>query len=408
MSNNHQSITLLTSGTRGDVQPILALAQQLQQDNQAVTILTHAPFRAFVQRYGIAYAELDGDLIALLTQPQWQSALILRGNPVTNLRTSIAYLHTARPIYARMLQSAWRQTAHSSALIATLPTAAFAGQIAQARSIPLTFAFLQPVGRTRMFPSPLLPITRSLGPLNALSHLLIELSLWLPWRAELQHWRSHTLGLAPMPLAGPFTEQPAQQAPRWYGFSPHVVPRPADWPAEWQICGYWFLHEPQPTPLPAALQQFLAAGPAPIYIGFGSMGSDRNPQLLQILEESLRRTGMRAVMAMAAVPGIPGDHYLLAEAIDHTQLLPQMALAVHHGGAGTTAAALRAGIPSVILPVGIDQYFWGWRMHVLGCGPAPVGLQQIRSSQLIVMIEHARSAGVRQQAALLGARIRSS
>ncbi len=403
------NIMLLTSGTRGDIQPLVALGLGLQGAGHNPQFVTHAPFQRLVSDRGLPFAELDGDLIALLTSPQWRSALIYDGNPLRSVRSTSGYLRAARPIYARMLASAWQHAQSADAIIASLPTAVCASQIAVARGIPYMLALLQPIGRTRHFPSPMLPFIHSLGPLNRLSHLAIELTLWLPWRTELQRWRQQTLGLAALPFAGPFAEPLVRNTQRLYGFSQQIVPRPVDWPVSWDVTGYWYLDHPVGQHIPADLHSFLERGPAPIYLGLGSMAGGRQIQVQQMAEDIVKYTGRRVVIVTDSVQpeAQHNRHIYVSGPIWHDLIFPHMALAIHHGGAGTTAAALRAGIPNVILPIGIDQFFWGQRLAHLGCAPRPVAQHTITAAQLAALIQQAETNAIRERVAALGMQIRT-
>lgn len=223
-----QLITILTSGTRGDVQPLVALGMGLQGAGYAVRVLTHLPFQPLVAGYGLEFAPLDGNPNELFLQPEFQSALTYDGGPLHSARMSLRYLRAARPLFARMLASAWQGCQGSAALLITLPTT-WGDQIAAALGIPCVWALTQPLGRTAAFPSPLLPFGLSLGPsYNRLSHALLEHVIWQPWRDLLGRWRRDALGLPPLPSIGWAARTAARGDLFLYGFSPRVVPRPAD------------------------------------------------------------------------------------------------------------------------------------------------------------------------------------
>jgi len=405
---SNKPIVILTSGTRGDIQPLIALGLGLQAAGRPVRFVTHRPFATFIRERGLAYAPLDGDLNALLAAPEWHAALVYDGNPLRNLLTTMRYLQAARPVYARMLQSAWQQAQGASMIIASLPTAAFAGQLAQALGRPCVLALLQPTGPTAAFPSPLLPWTRSLGGrLNRLSHTLIERSLWMPWQTEIKHWRRTALGMNSWPRGGPFAE--IQGTPIVYGFSPRIVPPPADWPAQWHTTGYWFVDSPPDADIPANLAHFLATGLSPMYVGFGSMGNQRRADLANIVIAGLRQAGQRAILAFSDLlpVGRVADDLCVVGSIWHDRLFPHVAAVVHHGGAGTTAAALRAGRPSISVPVGIDQWFWGQRIADLGAGSPPIAMRSLTPDRLAAALRIATSTPIQGQAAMLGHAIRS-
>jgi UDP:flavonoid glycosyltransferase YjiC (YdhE family) len=178
------------------------------------------------------------------------------------------------------------------------------------------------------------------------------------------------------------------------------------------VTGYWFLEEePGWKPRPE-LEQFLSAGSPPLYIGFGSMGSRHGSNVLQIVEAALERTGLRAVVSSGSHPGgslAEGSRCMvLAEEVPHSWLFPRVAAVMHHGGAGTTAEGLRAGIPSLVFPGASDQYFWAERIARLGAGPGPVARRDLTPGGLAKLFTRAVADGdMRQRARLIGEKIRA-
>ncbi|HEX2036809.1 MAG TPA: glycosyltransferase, partial [Chloroflexota bacterium] len=205
--------------------------------------------------------------------------------------------------------------------------------------------------------------------------------------------------------------------PRLYGYSRLVVPRPPDWPPDWHVTGYWALDSATAVPPwepPAALAAFLDAGPPPVYVGFGSMAPRSAGHLTEAALQALRATGQRGILAsgwagLGAASGaaLPPEVFRIQEA-PHDWLFPRMAAVVHHGGAGTTAAGLRAGVPAVVTPVFGDQPFWGQRVAALGAGPRPVPMRQVTAERLAGAIHQATTdARMRATAAGLGRRLRA-
>jgi UDP:flavonoid glycosyltransferase YjiC (YdhE family) len=196
-----------------------------------------------------------------------------------------------------------------------------------------------------------------------------------------------------------------------YGYSAHVLPRPTDWGDFIHVTGYWFLEPPAGWQPPSDLVQFLEAGPPPVYIGFGSMFS-RDPEATADLAiQALARSGQRGVLyggwgglKKAQLP----ETVFMADALPHSWLFPRMAAIVHHGGAGTTAAALRSGIPSIVTPFFGDQPFWGQRVAALGAGPQPIPRRRLTVDSLAKAIQIARTdEKMHKRAADLGERIRA-
>jgi sterol 3beta-glucosyltransferase len=199
--------------------------------------------------------------------------------------------------------------------------------------------------------------------------------------------------------------------PILYGFSPSVIPAPADWTGNTHVTGYWFVDEVKNWQPPSALIDFLQSGPAPVYIGFGSM-SNRNPeQTADLVIQALERINQRAILLSgwgglqrANVP----DSIFMLDSVPHSWLFPRVSAVVHHGGASTTAAGLRAGVPSVIVPFFGDQPYWGQRIAELGVGPKPIPRRKLTIEHLADSIQVVlTNKDMRQCAAKLGKQIQS-
>ena len=170
--------------------------------------------------------------------------------------------------------------------------------------------------------------------------------------------------------------------PICHGFSPAVVPRPADWPATVHVTGYWWPARPPRWQPPDQLVDFLAAGPPPVFVGFGSM-TPTHDRLHDVVAAAVKRAGVRAVVQSGWAGLRPaGDDILLVGDLPHDWLFPRTAAVVHHAGAGTTGAGLRAGVPAVPVPVLLDQPFWADRLHRLGVAPQPLPLHELTADTL--------------------------
>ncbi len=398
-----QTITLLASGTRGDVQPYLALGIGLRDAGFDVRIATHANFAALVASTGLAFARLADNPSDLFARPGGEDALRLDWrHPLRNLRASLEYWRAARPVLARLLVSAWRAAQGSDALVIGLPTL-WGEHIAEALHIPHIRALLQPITPTRDFPSPLLPFTFSFGAIyNRLTHRLVAQMMWLAWRGAIDHWRRATGQLESTPLF-----HRTGNAPTLYGFSPHVVPRPADWTSE-SITGYWFLPASSNWQPSAELEKFLDAGAPPVYVGFGSIGVREPAKTLEIIQQALARTGLRAIISTAhnfVNVRSPKNIFSMTD-VPHAWLFPRVSVVVHHGGAGTTASGLRAGVPTIILPLAVDQFFWGRRVAELGVGTSPIPQNKLSVASLSAALAQATGdAEMKTRAKILAEKI---
>jgi len=383
-------ILLLASGTRGDVQPYIALGLGLQSAGYQVSLATHARFQPLTERYGLGTSLLEGNPSELLMQSGWESALAFKADWGRGLRASLQFTRAARPMYERMLASAWNSCQGADALVAGLPTI-WGAHISEALNIPCILCFLQPLTRTGEFPSPLFPYRRSFGrSYNHLSYRIIEQVLWQPWRALINRWRRDQLHLHPAPMRGIHHRLYTDTTPVIYAFSERVVPRPKDWPAWHQTVGYWFLEEGDSYSPPQDLKRYIEAGDPPVYIGLGSTGVHKSDDVLALLSRALDGTNLRAVLAIPSAPDLGLNQrrsIFTVREVSHAWLFPRMAALVHHGGAGTTASGLRAGIPAFIMPQYADQFFWGERLFELGVGPRPLPLRSLSAERLAHSLE---------------------
>ena len=364
-----RTITLLTSGTRGDVQPYLALGIGLRDAGYTVCIATHDAFVPMVEQARLDHVRLADNPSDLFAKPGGEDALRIDGNWIRNLRATLNFIRDSQIASELMFASAWEACQNSDALIVGLPTT-WGAHIASALGIPHVRCFLQPFTPTREFPSPLLPLTFSFGATyNRLTYRLVQEIIWQSWRGIIHRWRRDTLHLKSAPLF-----HPADDAPMLYGFSPRVVPRPFDYPGSHHIVGYWFSEASSAWSPPSDLQKFLNDGRPPVYIGFGSLTVNRPNEKLAIITRALQVNNLRAVLSIShefSNAQLPSNIFPVRD-VPHDWLFPQMSAIVHHGGAGTTGASLRAGVPTIIIPLAVDQFFWGARVAALGVGTQPI------------------------------------
>ncbi|CAA9381011.1 MAG: UDP-glucose:sterol glucosyltransferase, partial [uncultured Chloroflexia bacterium] len=273
-------------------------------------------------------------------------------------------------------------------------------------SIPLPF-----YTPTREFPNPTFSGTRLGGRFNLFTYRLMALTS-APFAGLTNQFRVNTLGLAPRSrFASPVITSSGEPVPVLYPYSRHVVPIPADFPAHAHVTGYWFLErsddwQPQPE-----LTDFLTSGPPPVYVGFGSMSGNKAKQRARIVIDALVQSGQRGILASGwgglDASDVP-ENILVVDEAPHDWLFDRVAAVVHHGGAGTTAAGLRAGKPTVICPFLADQPFWGRVVHQLGVGPQPIPQRKLTVARLADAIATAvHDTSMQQRAAELGEKIRA-
>ena len=401
-------VTILTVGSRGDVQPYIALGRELQVLGYEVRLATGPAWEGLVQAHDLAFAPVRGD-VRNLFQTEESQAIIESGN---FFRIQRYMMRAGPPLMAEILADSWAACRDSEAIIYSLT--GWAGyDIAEKLGVPVVQAAVQPVGPTRAYPFLALPPRLRLGrTFNWLTHLLGEQLFWQVVRKPTNRWRQATLGLPPLPFGGPGGRQRAERMPVLYGYSPTVLPPPRDWPTWRYVTGYWFADPPSDWAPPADLVAFLQAGPPPVYVGFGSMPTRDPAAITTLVLEALARAGRRGVLAAGWGAGLRAgalpDSVFLTDDVPHSWLFPQLAAVVHHGGSGTTAAGLRAGVPSVIVPFNFDQPFWGRRVAALGVGPRPIPQKDLTLDALAGAIKQAtRDDVLRRRAAMLGRAIRT-
>lgn len=402
-------ITILTVGSLGDLEPLLALGAGLRAAGHPVTVATYAYYRPRVESLGLGFAELPGDPRRMIESDHARE--IARAGT-----RRLRYLHglwqQARAVRqkARGFLDRCLEVCRDAEMLVYTLTTAMGDSIAERLDIPCVQAYLHPVTPTRAFPSFLAP-QRERSPLYHLgSHLVAEQILWQPFRGILNGWRRECLGLPPIPVGGPLRRANRRRIPLLYGFSAAVVPKPDDW-GDWiHVTGYWHPVEPAGWQPPPDLADFLAAGPPPVFVGFGS-APDRDRQALgRTVLEALSRAGRRGVI-QAGWTGLKPEEVpagvRLIEEVPHGWLFPRMAAVVHHGGAGTTAMALRSGAPAVVVPFMTDGPFWARRCEMLGVAPSSIPRRHLRAESLASAIQSAtEDASYRRNAERIASRLR--
>ena len=403
-------ILISTFGVRGDVQPYVALAVGLQRAGHRVTLATSDNFTEWIQAYGVNTHPTRFSMQEYMQKPETQATLKSR-----NLIRQIRMMRDMMSQIAETPEAVWAAIQDADFVIQS-PTGTGALEAASTRGIPAAFASPVPFAPTRAFPSFFLgPLRFSLGAgYNTLTHALMHRLLWTgmggpmtnPLRKKLglRAWRSYGELLAHGRSLG---------TPMLYGFSAHVLPKPADWDEYQRITGYWFL-EAQPDWSPHAamdLLRFLDSGPPPVYVGFGSMSQGNPEHQTRLTLRALELSGQRGVLATgwggiarhAAPPNV-----LYVDDVPHAWLFPRMAAVIHHGGAGTTGAGLRAGVPSIITAFVTDQAAWADRVVKLGVGPRVPGIKQLTAEKLAEAIQIAvTDSTLRARAMALGEKIRA-
>lgn len=393
-------ILLSTYGTRGDVQPFVALAKTLRARGHEVAVCTPSGFRGMVEQHGVAYAHMDNAVLEL-TEAVLQAP---------TLRERRALFKGFGAIIRGTLDDEWRAAKSMQPDAVVYHSKALgAHHIAEKLGVPEFLAMPLPLTRTRAFSVPIIP-DWGLGPwFNAFSYNLVSIANAV-WAGATNELRQKALGLKPASrFADAMRRNDGTDVPALYAFSEHVLPRPEDWPESAHVTGAWFLDDARGWTPPAGLVAFLQAGPPPVYVGFGSMGGAHAKKRTATVLGALALRRQRAVLATGwgglEAEALP-DHVFAIDAAPHEWLFPRMSAVVHHGGAGSTMASLRAGKPTVICPFLGDQPFWGQVVHSRGLGPVPVPQASLSPARLAEAIRVALSRDIVARAAAVGERIR--
>ncbi|MFC7403489.1 glycosyltransferase [Georgenia alba] len=369
-------VLIATSGTRGDVVPFLGVGQRLQAAGHEVTIGVHDSHAGLVTAAGLGHRSIGGDMEALLDDEQRTGG---RGATPRGVSQSVRLARQfLRELGEGLVDAAGTGT---DVLLLASSTAPLGWHVAQALDVPSAGLYLQPLEPTREF-SPIWLTPRPFGATGnlALGHAA-SVVIDAATSAAVRELRDR-LGLPRMSIREVRRVQAEDRWPILHGISPSIVPRPADWRDGLDVVGYWFSPpEPAWTP-PADLVEFLDAGPPPVLVTLGSMATGRIDRLVRHAVVALRRAGVRGILQ--GVDALPddGEDIITAGVVPHEWLLPRVAAVVHHAGAGTTAAALRAGVPTVPVPVLSDQPFWSARAVSLGVAPGVVPLRRMCTDRL--------------------------
>jgi sterol 3beta-glucosyltransferase len=383
--------TVVTYGSEGDTRPLVALCRGLMDAGHQVQLFAEQSTLGSAQARGVAVQALAGDIRSTL--PMETPSRELRGG---DLWKSIKDgLHAVKVNTGAWMRVVADHARTSDAILFSSLAVPVGHAIAQELKKPGIALWLQPWSPTRDFASPLLPPVKLPGWINLLSYRAGQAFMLRTYNEATAAARKEVFGRRGGKITFDF--------PMLYGFSRHLVPRPRDWPADHQICGYWALPSVEWQP-PRELLEYLSAGPAPIYVGFGSVSSFIRQKGLGTIAEAI--AGRRALF----YPGwsnitqdmLPKNFLFIGE-MPHDWLFPRTSMVIHHCGAGTSHTAARAGVPSIPLPVGADQLFWAGRLAAAGVAPKYMRGTRIETQRLSRMIEFAEQDSVRERAKVLGA-----
>lgn len=392
-------ITILCSGSRGDIQPYIALAQQLIHLNKSVRIVAGKSYETFITDYGIDFYPLSMDYQSSVIDPELIQDAQSSDNPLKMLLTFNKMKNYVVGLTGEMFNAC-----KGSELIIYHPGCSigyFAGEIL---GIPSILASPFPMHKTKEILS-IIAYGKTKMP-KAMSYSLLQGLLWMAGKTGVVSFLKKEFGKLPENFGNPF-ERIDSKHPAIVSCSNYVFPRPKDWNSYLYQDGYWFVEEDNYRPN-RIITEFLSKGEKPIYIGFGSVFDRRHKdEIVQIIVETLKRTNQRAILSGMGELDKHYENILSVSDIPHSWLFNQVSLVCHHGGSGTTAAGFRAGVPSVIIPFSNDQFAWAHRAYDLGVGAYPIYRKNLSIDKLVEAINFALSEPIIENSKLLSQHIES-
>ncbi len=381
-------VVIATAGGRGDVAPFTGLGTAIRAAGHSVTIASNDEYESLVVGCGLQFRPLPGTH-GMFDDHRWMQGT---GGPVSAAKLIRLLAEYMRTVQKAVVAVARQDRADVLALSGITTLAGY--HVAEGLGLPGMGVLLQPMHSTAEFPPSFVTGGRSFGRLgNRAAWTATDTTLALAMAGAAREIRRE-LGLPRRGIREKLSGQPdARHWPVFGGFSPAVVPRPADWPDSYHVTGYWWPQRPAAWSPPAELEEFLDSGPPPVFFGFGDMTPKDPGEVIELATAAGRQAGVRLVIqaGQAGPPSAdrsPGDSIVIGD-VPHDWLLPRMAAVVHHAGGGTAAAGLRAGVPAVTVPVLADQPFWAARLAAIGVGPPPIPRRRLSVPVLATAIQDA-------------------
>ncbi|KAJ5124951.1 UDP-glucuronosyl/UDP-glucosyltransferase [Penicillium bovifimosum] len=421
------NIVIQVIGSRGDIQPFVALGKELKAHGHRVRLATHLAFREFVLEGGLEFFCIGGDpeeLMAFMVQnPSLLPAFrTIRSGAIQKRRREmkeIIYgcwkscietgdgtdLHQIKDDLWSDAVDYRRRPFVADAIIANPPSLAHI-HCAQRLGIPLHMMFTMPWTPTQFFPHPLAVLhQQGCKPTvaNFVSYAVVDMMIWEGLGDLVNSWRKKCLALDELDSITAPSLIHRLRVPCSYLWSPSILRKPRDWPEHIDICGFSVLPAKSDYKPPKEIEDFLNAGPTPLYVGFGSIVVDDQIKLTRIVFEAIQNSGQRAIVSKGwgnlgvDEVDVP-DNILIIGSVPHDWLFTRVSCVIHHGGAGTTAAGLALGRPTIIVPFFGDQQFWGGIVAHAGAGPTPIPHKQLTVEKLTDAIEMALHQSTQERA----------
>ncbi|AQZ53438.1 glycosyltransferase [Martelella mediterranea] len=405
-----RKVLICTYGTRGDVEPFLALAHGLKEAGFDVALATSSRFRAFVESHGVAFFPMSDTSLAALESPDGKTMLEGDSGLLPRITAGIRLSRRSGAIQDGLMRETFAAAIDFPPDLIVFNAKLFAApHVAEKLGVPAFLGMLQPMlVPTAAFPAMGLP-NLPLPGYNRFTYVLVRKSIG-SFRRRMNRFRHEVLDLPPVRNGSAVLFPPgAGNIGVLHAYSSGVLPRPRDWPESARVTGYWRLDDGRGYTPPPDLAAFLDRGEPPVFIGFGSMPSGDARALARLAAAALRKAGRRGVIAKgwAGLDVEGSDDIIAIPPVPYAWLFPRMAAVVHHGGAGTTAEGLHAGVPCVICPFFGDQRGWAQLSAALGVGVAPLPRRRLTEDSLAAAIAEAvTNTLLRDNAENLAARLR--
>ncbi|PTB55442.1 glycosyltransferase family 1 protein [Trichoderma harzianum CBS 226.95] len=437
------NVVIQIVGSRGDVQPFVALGKVLKETyGHRIRIATHATFKTFVEENGLEFFSIGGDPAELMAFMVKHPGLMpgldaLKSGEISKRRRGVQEMMLGcwrscieagdglgPPPEPHRRTEPWDPSAGmpgdpnhepfvADAIIANPPSFAHI-HVAEKLGIPLHMMFTMPWSPTRAFPHPLANVQSSNADdvlTNYLTYTLVEMMTWQGLGDVINRFRENALDLPPLSLIWAPGLLNRLKISYTYCWSPALIPKPNDWGPHIDVAGFYFLNLASSyTPEPD-LAAFLEAGPPPVYIGFGSIVVDDPNAMTRLILDAIHLAGVRALVSKGwgglgvDAVGLPDGVFMLGN-VPHDWLFERVSCVVHHGGAGTTAAGIKAGKPTIVVPFFGDQPFWGAMIARAKAGPDPIPHKTLTAEKLAEAIKFCLRQETQDQAQALGRKIR--
>jgi sterol 3beta-glucosyltransferase len=397
-------ITILCAGSRGDFQPYIALAQQLKKFGKQVRIAGQKEFESFVNHYEIEYFPIDVDIEALNIDQRMLEEAGSADNPLKMLRS-----FNKMKAYGEYTTKEYFKACQNSEMIIYHPGLTIGYFAAKELGIPAVLASPFPMHKTKEYLSVIMYGKSKPTLINKkLSYQMLQGMLWMAGKESVKSFWKKQFGRLPRDFSSPYENHNRADQPALISCSNFVFEKPLDWNPHIHQKGYWFVEEKDDFTPDQALIDFIQAKEKPIYIGFGSMAMmKKHDELGEIVVDAIRKSGKRAIISGFGKPDNLTDDIYAIDSIPHSWLFKHVSAVCHHGGAGTSAAGFRAGVPSIIVPFSNDQFAWAHRSYDLNIGVKPIYVKNLTADNLADAIIAACQPDIIAEAKAMGVKIQS-